>query len=518
MTEIQQTLRATRLLPHHAAIALVALMTLVHIALAFVAELGGDEAHYALYGLMPDWSYFDHPPLVGWLQIIPMWLFPSDWGARIVPIGLYVALNWLLYRLTLSLFLALPLRAASSSPASNQQTEQACSVCDWRGFWSIALLNGTLMFPLMGFGMLPDDPLLVIVLALVWLVWEMLKTEQASLKQWLLLGLLVGLAALSKYTAVTLVVSLLAVLIIEKRWQWLTDKGLWLAVLVALLVISPLIYWNAIHDWASFVYQLNHGTHNPDWRLERLLRSQAAQFAVYLPLLFLLGWWMLFARHNYRSRPHRLLLLFALPVFALFLWSSGREENLPHWPSLAWLLLIPLVVDWLWQRRQRLMIRGLVYLQILFSVILVTLLHSLMFSSWIAFDDHKHPLQGELGWEAAAQTATELQTQLTNESNPAQPLPLFVSNWSYASHLTWYVRPQPVYVTTGKQTQFEFWFGRAAPGMDGLLVVPHYETVPPQTNRPNRFEQCEPVKTLPIESKHSIIVSYYFYHCRNYLR
>jgi hypothetical protein len=504
-----KTLRA--LLPHQAAVLIIGVMTLVHIALAFKLELGGDEAHYALYGLMPDWSYFDHPPLVGWLQILPMWLFPTDWAARIVPITLYVLLNWLLYRLTNRLFAAEPACSVSATPSQAND--------HWQGFWAVALLNATLMFPLMGMGMLPDDPLMVIVLALVWLVWEMLETQQAGspirLRQWLLLGLLVGLAALSKYTAITLVLSLFLVMAIEKRWSWLRTKGLWLAVGVALLVISPLLYWNAIHDWASFLYQLHHGTHNPDWRLSRLLRSQAVQLVVYTPLLFLFGWLMMLSLKNYRHAASRLLLLFSVPVFVLFAWGSGREESLPHWPALAWLLLIPVVVHWLWCRREKRWVTWLTGLQATIAVALSLTLHSFLATPWIPFPDHKHPLQGEWGWQAAAQTAQALQTELADGK---APLPLFVSNWSYASHLTWYVRPQPVYVAGGKQTQFEFWFGRPEKGSDGLLVAPHYEKIPPETNKPNRFESCELVKTLPIAENGSIIVTYYFYHCRHFLR
>ena len=41
---------------------------LVHALLGALVGLSVDEAHYALYAAHLDWSYFDHPPLVGWLQ------------------------------------------------------------------------------------------------------------------------------------------------------------------------------------------------------------------------------------------------------------------------------------------------------------------------------------------------------------------------------------------------------------------------------------------------------------------
>ena len=48
------------------AMILVLLGTVLHLVLGFATELSVDEAHYALYADRIAWSYFDHPPLVGW--------------------------------------------------------------------------------------------------------------------------------------------------------------------------------------------------------------------------------------------------------------------------------------------------------------------------------------------------------------------------------------------------------------------------------------------------------------------
>ncbi|MCF6254164.1 MAG: glycosyltransferase family 39 protein, partial [Thiomicrorhabdus sp.] len=329
--------------PQRASILLVLLMSLLHLFLAFHVELGGDEAHYALYGLMPDWSYFDHPPMVGWLQMIPMWLAPYDWSARIVPIALYALLNFLLYQVTIELFG----KRSAESPWQSEPT--ALNDTSWLGFWSVALLNSCLILALMGMAMLPDNPLMVVSLAVILVVIKLLESNQ--IKYWLLLGLFIGLAALSKYTAVTLVASLILVMVVEKRWDWLTQKGLWLAILIASLMITPILYWNAQNDWASFLYQIDHGTGNTVWELDSLVRTQLTQLASYTPVIFILGWWMMLKPAHYRDARTRLLLLFALPVTMLFAWGSGFEESLPHWVSLSWLLMLPLIVHWAWQQR-----------------------------------------------------------------------------------------------------------------------------------------------------------------------
>jgi len=178
--------------------------------------------------------------------------------------------------------------------------------------------------------MLPDNPLMVSVLALVLVTHKLLQSNQT--KYWLLLGLFVGLAALSKYTAVTIIASLVLILLVELKWQSLTSKGLWLATIIALIMIIPILYWNAIHDWASFIYQIDHGTRLSDWRLSRLLQTQAIQLV-----------------------------------------------------SLAWVLLIPIIVQFLWQIRFKRWVQIVSGLHIVLMGPLVLVAHSLLFSPWIPF-------------------------------------------------------------------------------------------------------------------------------------
>ncbi|MCF6298794.1 MAG: glycosyltransferase family 39 protein [Thiomicrorhabdus sp.] len=479
---------------------------MLHLFLAFHVELGGDEVHYALYGLMPDWSYFDHQPMVGWLQMIPMWLAPYDWSARIVPIALYALLNFLLYQVTIELF------GKRNAERPWQSEPTALNDTSWLGFWSVALLNSCLILALMGMAMLPDNPLMVISLAVILVVIKLLESNQ--IKYWLLLGLFIGLAALSKYTAVTLVASLILVMVVEKRWDWLTQKGLWLAILIASLMITPILYWNAQNDWASFLYQIDHGTGNTVWELDSLVRTQLTQLASYTPVIFILGWWMMLKPAHYRDARTRLLLLFALPVTMLFAWGSGFEESLPHWVSLSWLLMLPLIVHWAWQQRGKKWLKPLAYFHFILAGTLVLLAHSLLYKPWIPFDDHKNPIQGDYGWPQATKTAIELQSSLTDDP---KKLPLFVSNWSVTSHLAWYARPQPVFITGSRQTQYDFWFGLPKAGTAGLLVVPHYETTPPKTQKPAYFERCDLLKEEPLSVNGAIVVTYRYYHCINFL-
>ncbi|WP_319381775.1 glycosyltransferase family 39 protein [Thiomicrorhabdus sp.] len=482
--------------PASAGIWLVSIVTFLHLILAFHTELGVDEAHYALYGLHPDWSYFDHPPMVGWLQILPMALIPTDWGARLVPIALFVVLNFLLYRVPEKLF---------SADGNSRQDAQ------WIGFWSLILLNSSTLFSLMGFGLLPDLPLMVFTLLLVLVVHSMLQHPSGDipLRLWVFLGILVGLAALAKYTAVTLVASLMLVMLAAGRWDWLKAKGLWLAVAIALLLITPILYWNGIHDWASFQYQIEHGAGKNQWLLKNFIRSQAIQLVSYTPLIYFIGYWMLMKPDNYRQQSSRLLILFALPVILLFAWGSGFEESLPHWLSLAWLLLIPLIAKTLWQRRRISWIKySAAGLLMLFTALNISL-QSLLYSFWYPFQDNENPFKTEYGWPQAMQKAQQLQKQHGEER-------IFVGNWSYASRSAWYLKPQAIFIANSKQTQFPFWFPQAPQGATGLLVQPAYDKEMPVGNQPYQFASCHRIDQLSLREHDRLVVNYDYYRCEGF--
>jgi hypothetical protein len=77
---------------------------------------------------------------------------------------------------------------------------------------------------------------------------------------WLAFGVLTGLALLSKYIAVLPAGAVAAALLTSRRGRaMLRTAGPWLALVVAVAIFSPVIYWNAKHGWASFKFQLHHG-------------------------------------------------------------------------------------------------------------------------------------------------------------------------------------------------------------------------------------------------------------------
>jgi 4-amino-4-deoxy-L-arabinose transferase-like glycosyltransferase len=478
-----------RLTPWQASLLLIIASSLLRLATANSIGLGVDEAHYALYGLHLDSSYFDHPPLIGWLQALALQFSDTNLALRVVPILLFAAASMTLHRVTLTLF-------PKETP--------------WLGFLSVALLQSGLMFQLIGLSMLPDGPLLLLgLLALLALHGAL---TEGRLRYWLWLGLWLGLAGLSKYTAVTLVITVLLAIALGRQWRVLRTPGPWLALTMGVLLILPVLIWNFQHNWISFAYQLHHGTGNLHWSFNKFVSSQAAQLAAYGPGIIVFGLIAAVARlRDWRESGVQLCLLLALPVLLLFGWNSGYEMTLPHWTSLGWAGLIPLSTVWLYRCWNKRWVRVGLRSAAVYALLLIAVLFSEFLSPWLPFPDNRNPLQDLYGWDHAARRAELLRAELAASPGPAPSL--FTENWSYASRLAWYGRPAPVQVLDARYDQFDLWFGSPQNGARGILVTWPEQQAAPATGSAGQFAACTLRDKLPVTSHGHLISTFSFYAC-----
>src|SRR5947209_2749762 len=149
------------------------------------------------------------------------------------------------------------------------------------------LLNVTLMAAVGTMIVTPDAPLLVAASFVLFCLAKVLATGRGA--WWLAVGVAVGAALLSKYTALffgpTILVWLIAV---PKLRRWLISPWPYLGGLVAFALFSPVILWNADHGWVSFIKQLGRARIE-DFRPAFLAELVPTQVAFATPLVFILG-------------------------------------------------------------------------------------------------------------------------------------------------------------------------------------------------------------------------------------
>ncbi len=108
-------------------------------------------------------------------------------------------------------------------------------------------------------------------------------------KYWYAWGAVLGLGLLSKYTMILMVPMFAGFLALSPQHRfWFTRKEPYIAGSVALILFSPVLFWNNQHHWVSFVYQLNQGF-SPKHKMIilKLLEYLGGQAGVVTPLLFI---------------------------------------------------------------------------------------------------------------------------------------------------------------------------------------------------------------------------------------
>ncbi len=477
----------SRLGPWGATHALILAFMLLHLLVAASLPLLVFETHYALYGVHLDWSYLDHPPLVGWIQGLVQLFTGTDFSMRLAPIALLTASQYLVALLALRLF-----------PAATP----------WLGFFSVLLLQGAVIVHL-GFAMAPEIPLLLSGLLVLWFTQRIIEADRPG--DWIGLGLALGLAALSKYTAVTLVLSVLLALASNARMASLFKPRGWVAVGLAALLVSPVLLWNMTHDWASFRfqlgYQLDGAQSSAAWSLGSALDKQLEQLGAYSPALYISGVASVFWGLR-QPGSARLLLFFALPIFGLFTWMSGAGRSSAHWTLLAWAFMTPLCAHWLASCWHVLAVRLLVYLSAAISSVAL-LLALILLLPFMPFADYQHPLSRILGWQAAAARAQALRDEMAAEGG-GEPV-LLVSNWHYAGPLAWYEPTAVVLNTEAEPSQYALWYGEVSPDTRGILVV--FDEQEEQAGLREPGFNCRQVDSLPVYRGSTRARTFFFYRC-----
>lgn len=464
-------------------LATVLLTVLLHGLMAVNFDLSTDEAHYALYGYFPALSYFDHPPLVGWSQIPFIALFggnPPDWAMRLVPMAAHAATLWLL-----TVFTA---RHFGDSAAR----------------WTAVIIAVAPLPHMLGAAQVPDS-LLIFWAAALLVQTDRLMHRPVTLRQWLLFGLTLGLAGLSKYTAAFFVPALLVCLISAQGGRVLLTAGPWVAALVSALVISPVVIWNAQHEWISFVYQGAHGTGNKAWEWGRAVKQLVLQLLVYGPLLTLLPLWLWRGTVAATQRPAiRLVLWLAVPFILIMLFLSGRSNALPHWTAPAWLLLAPLAGF----AAARLAGRGAKILAGLQGLLCAALVGWMLSGGTPDPDGLNNPPADLYGWRAAGEHAQAL-------AKTHQVEHLAVHNWSLASRLAWYARPTPLHVLDNRFDQFDLWYGDLPMGADAIVIDWSALSFIPPVGA-GQFASCTALDAQDVVRWGKTLDHFAFFHCHQW--
>jgi len=286
-------------------------MTLVRLWLATQIGLTDDEAYYRLWALAPAMSYFDHPPMVGWMIAAGRWVAGDNpLGIRLMAVLVSLLGPLVLWRTAAILF----------GPGIAR-----------RAVW-IALA-----MPLLAVGgviVTPDTPSVLFWGLAGWALAELHVSRNAN--WWLVVGAFAGLGLLSKYSNLFVGAGILLwVVLFAPNRPWLRSWQLWAGGAVALLLAVPVLVWNAQHDWVSLAKQFGRVGQGRDLTIVYIAELAGGSVGLMSPVIAILA--VLGLARVVRSAPSAndqssaLLAAGMLPFLSYLLLHSVYDRVQANW-------------------------------------------------------------------------------------------------------------------------------------------------------------------------------------------
>nr|HQU74490.1 glycosyltransferase family 39 protein [Calditrichia bacterium] len=426
---------------YQAVFGLIAALTVFRLIYILFIPLTPQEAYYWYYSLHPDWSYFDHPPLAAW----SIWIGTALFGKSVFGIKV-MAVVW--GALTNVMIVGIVLQGSRGLTLSVRRK---------LALGAIGLFNLTVFAHLYSILMVPDSPLLFFWALSLFLVQRYLGNGHRG--TFLLAGVALGLALLSKYTAAALVPAVFwAILSDPVRRRDLGQFFPYLALLLAAAVFAPVLYWNASHDWASFGFQFVRRSAKmkpPGLKyLGQLLISQLFILTPFVMILLAGAVRRVVSMRNRMPRGNFLLASAAVIILPFFGYSFFGLVKM-NWLLPGYLGLLVLTCRlWAGEMGDGNWLRGRgMKVGLWSSVILIVLAHLILVIPDVPLGEGNT----WSGWQRAARSVDLL---LEAENAPEQTF-VFTNSYKASSMLRFYL-PHPREVYSGNifgepALQFDIW-------------------------------------------------------------
>ena len=213
------------------AVAVVVFASALRLIYGAQVQLMPEETYYWNYSRHLDIGYLDHPPMVGWLIWLGTAVFgDTEFGVRAGAMCCAVIASLFAYRLTRNL-----VRRTERARGRGAAADAAVLFPDRHAHDAGCAAHGR-------------------VVAAAYFLERALIAGRAN--AWWGAGLCLGFGMLSKYTIGLLGLSAFLFMLFDAPARhWLRRWQPYAAACLAIAVFSPVILWNAHHEWASFVFQ-----------------------------------------------------------------------------------------------------------------------------------------------------------------------------------------------------------------------------------------------------------------------
>ncbi len=287
---------------------LIAIVLIIKVAFAFLLPMTGDEAYFIFWARYPDYGYYDHTPMVAWILTLFLFVSDSEFWLRLPAIVFSLFITWTIYKLLYQ--------------SGNQNSQKIAIYAS-----SLYMLIPVNLIAIL---MTTDTPLIL---------WSFLSgvcyyqaQKQDSLKWYLICGLFLGLAFLSKFFSGLLAFAFLIHTVLFVRRGIKPYLGL-VAIFIALLPFIILnLSWNYNNCWNNYLFNLFNRTQHSSFSFVYIGKYILMLVFIMPPAIFYLlknknSIKFLF---NDQKREQTYLALFIIPIILFALLATFRSIGL-HW-------------------------------------------------------------------------------------------------------------------------------------------------------------------------------------------
>jgi hypothetical protein len=382
---------------------------LINIVQAMLMDVISDEAYYALFGQNLAWGYYDHPPLVALMTRISSCLFNGNLGVRFMTVLLQPFVLILVWK-----------TIGFEKPDITNVTT----------FFIVSF--SIVMFMAYGVITTPDVPLLFFTALFLYSYKKFLDKEE-----WitvLLLALSMAGLVYSKYQAV-----LVIGFTVLSNFRLLLKYKFWLAGVLALLLLSPHIFWQVTNGFPSFQYHLI--ARSTEFRWVYFLEYLPNEMAVFNP--FTLGAVVyLLVKQRADDLFSRNLYIQIIGFIGFFWLTAFRGHVEPHWTIAC---SVPMIILLTRRSDTDTKLKNYTYKYILYSLLLIVFVRL-----FLCFDS---PITRRIGYKG-----NEEKYKAIEEVAGDHPV-IFTGSFQRPSLYPFITSKDAVVISSlySRQTQFDIW-------------------------------------------------------------
>ncbi len=433
-------------------IAAIFLFRLLYLAAGKI-ELSEDEAYQWIWSKHPALSYFSKPPLIAYTQFLGTHLWgDNEFGIRFFSPVIAAILSFIMLR-----FLA---KEAGGRVA----------------FMLFIIANVT---PLLALGttVMTVDPLSVLFWNAAMVAgWRATQTD-ATTRNWLWVGLWMGLGFLSKYTNLMQLISWAVFFCLwPPARKQLAKPGPYLAILIVLLSTVPVLIWNNEHHWITVKHVASNGQLDMKWQpsLKYMKEFIMVEGGLLHPFFFVAMIWAAIAFWKTERKNPLLLYLFSMgaPVFIFYFLFTLHSRIQANWIVLAVIPLFSLMAVYWDQRWQNGCCKVKTFFNIavaigLFAVILTydtNLIGKLLHHNLPPKFDLQHRVKG---WKEIATMANDARKAV--EAKEQKPAFILCEHYGFTAQISFYIPESRKHIVddpfvyfqaaSEPRNQFYFWPG-----------------------------------------------------------